>query len=159
MGKGTYIDELGIGDEVLEEYIRSGYNLSGTARKFSLVPQDILYYTEIVKTKEPERWEKIVKNQEVDVIRKITSLIGRVEKKLDAWENDPDKEGKFLMAVSSTRDNLKLYVDILDKIYSQKQQIQFRKAILDAIRDVDPAVAQKIVLKIREMSDTYRILE
>jgi len=159
MASGTYIDELGIGDQVLEEYVNSGYNLTATARKFGLIPQDILYYVSIVKAKEPLRWEKLVKTQEIDVIRKITNLCNKVEKKLDLWENDETKEGKFLMAVRETRDNLKFYVDVLEKIYSQKQAIEFRKAVIETIKGIDPDVAQKIIQKIKDLSDTYRILE
>jgi len=155
----TFIDEQGLGDQVLEEYVKSGYNLAATARKFQgITPQDILYYVGIVKSKQPERWENVIRSSEIDVVRKLTGIINKVEKKLDAWELDENKEGKFLMAAREVRDGLRLYVDILEKLFVQRQAIAFRKAILEIIREVDPEAAQTIIQRIKEFSDLSQIL-
>ena len=158
MGNESEIDKRGIGDALLSEYASNGYNYTATARKFGLQAQTVMYYVEVVKKKEPDRWAKAIANTEIDVVRKLTGIINRVEKKMDAWENDETKEAKFLIAIKEARDNLKFYVDCLEKLFAQKQATAFRKAVLEVIKTIDPEVAQKIIQRIKEISDLHKLL-
>jgi hypothetical protein len=151
------IEASGMGEDVLQEYVKT-YNYTSTALKFGLKQQNVVNFIVGVKMNETERWAKAVTNTEIDVVRKITGIINRVEKKMDAWENDPDMQGKYLMAIREARDNLKFYVDCLEKLYTQKQANAFRKAVLEVIRSIDSTVAQKVIEKIKEISDINKLL-
>lgn len=148
----------GLEKEVIRDFLIY-WNASEVARKYGLSAFNVLRYIAYVKKEKPEIFERAEAKLTIDVFKGLEKIITKLDKKVDALENDEAKVKIWLNVIREYREAMKTYADIVERIAKFNKDENIKKAMLAAIQEADPEVGARVLQRLRELQDKKKTLE
>jgi len=152
MSKQFEVIEKNLEKEVIKDYLIH-WNASLVARKYNLNTFNVLRYIAWARKNKPAVFEHVEEKLGVDVFKSLKSIIKKLDKKVEDWNDDPLLAKGWFMAVDQLRQTLKDYAGIYEKLVTHKEQKELREAFLEVVEQESPEIAQRIIDRLNQYKE------
>jgi len=157
MAKEFEVVEKGKEKEVIRDYLKF-WNASEVGRIHGISKFNVLRYIAWVKKNKPELFDEAEEATTVNVIAGLADILQRIERKMNAWENDPEREAKYIKLLETSKSTFESYGNMIEKIVKYNDDKRTKDALIQAISEAEPEIGQRIIELIKSYKEKRALL-